>query len=167
MGDAATEATRFRRTETGWPLEEVDLAEATLGPALAAAGHDEAVPTTWVLEGVIPDLTRQHAANTVAAIAERSTPCSRLVVHYQVRSTWAAFGRLLARTVLRLSGREDPMANEPRRSSCTRRSVRALLADAGLEVTDDVALVSLADELSLPTRQLRTSGVATAVVPSA
>ena len=145
----------------------VDLAEAPLGPALAAAGHDEAVATTWVLEGVIPYLTRQHAAATVAAIVERSAPGSRLVVHYQVRSAWAAFGRLLARTFLRLSRREDPMANEPRRSSWTRGSVRALLADAGLRVIDDVALVSLADELSLPTRQLRTSGVAIAVVPAA
>ena len=58
------------------------------------------------------------------------------------------------------------MANEPRRSSWTRESVRALLTDAGLEVTDDVALVSLADELSLPTRQLRSSGVAVAVAPT-
>ena len=145
----------------------VDLVEAPLGPALAASGHDETVPTTWVLEGLIPYLTRQDTAATVAAIAERSAPGSRLVVHYQVRSAWAAFGRLVARTFLRLSRREDPMANEPRRSSWTRGSVRALLADEGLGVTEDVALVSLADELSLPTRQLRTSGVATAVVPFA
>ncbi|HEX6418594.1 MAG TPA: class I SAM-dependent methyltransferase [Acidimicrobiales bacterium] len=145
----------------------VDLTEAPLGPALTAAGHDEAVPTTWVLEGVIPYLTRQHAAATVAAVVERSAPGSRLVVHYQVRSAQAAFGRLLARVFLRLSRREDPMANEPRRSSWTRGSMRALLDDAGLRVTDDVALVSLADELSLPARQLRTSGVAVAVVPAA
>jgi O-methyltransferase involved in polyketide biosynthesis len=117
------------------------------------------------IEGVINYLARQHAAATVAAIAGRSAPGSRLVVHYQVRSGWAAFGRLLARTFLRLSRREDPMANEPRRSSWTRESVRAMLTEAGLEVTDDVALVSLADELSLPTRQLRTSGVAVAVAP--
>lgn len=35
----------------------VDLARAALGPALAAAGHDESRPTTWVLEGVIPYLS--------------------------------------------------------------------------------------------------------------
>jgi len=143
----------------------VDLAEAPLGPALEEAGHDEAVPTTWVLEGLVPYLTRQQAAATVAAVAARSAPSSRLVVHYQVRSVWAAFGRLLARTFLRLSRREDPMANEPRHSSWTRASVRALLVDAGLDVTDDIRLRSLADELSLPTRQLRTSGIAIAAPP--
>jgi O-methyltransferase involved in polyketide biosynthesis len=96
----------------------------------------------------------------VAAIAGRSAPGSRLVVHYQVRSVRAAFGRLLARTFLRLSHRQDLVANEPRRSSWTQASVRALLSDAGLDVTDDITLRSLADELSLPTRQLRTSGIA-------
>lgn len=165
--DKRERAADLRPTAGSLRFVAVDLAEATLAPTLAAAGHDETVPTTWVLEGVIPYLTRQHAAATVAAIAERSAPGSRLVVHDQVRSAWAAFGRLLARTFLRLSGREDPMANEPRQSSWTRGSVRALLTDAGLEVTDDVGLVSLADALSLPTRQLRTSGVATAVVPGA
>jgi methyltransferase (TIGR00027 family) len=138
----------------------VDLVEALLGPALAAAGHDKAVSTTWVLQGVVPYLTRQQAAATVAAIAGRSAPGSRLVVHYQVRSVRAAFGRLLARTFLRLSHRQDPVANEPRRSSWTQASVRALLIDAGLDVTDDITLRSVADELSLPTRQLRTSGIA-------
>jgi len=138
----------------------VDLVEALLGPALAAAGHDKAVSTTWVLEGVVPYLTHQQAAATVAAIAGRSAPGSRLVVHYQVRSVRAAFGRLLARTFLRLSHRQDLVANEPRRSSWTQASVRALLSDAGLDVTDDITLRSLADELSLPTRQLRASGIA-------
>jgi methyltransferase (TIGR00027 family) len=145
----------------------VDLAVAPLGPALAGAGHDEAVPTTWVLEGLVPYLTRQQAAATVAAVAARSAPGSRLVVHYQVRSAWAAFGRLLARSFLHLSRREDPMADEPRRSSWTRASVRALLIDAGLDVTDDITLRSLADELDLPTRQLRTSGIALATTPAA
>jgi len=44
--------------------------------------------------------------------------------HYQVRSVRAAFGRLLARTFLRLRHRQDPVANEPRRSSWTQASVR-------------------------------------------
>ena len=129
----------------------VDLAATSLGPALAAAGHDVEAPTTWVLEGVIPYLTPQQAAATVAAIATRSSPGSRLVAHYQLGSARAAFGRVLARAFLRLSRRGDPMANEPRRSSWTSESVRALLAEATLSVTEDVALVSLADELSLPT----------------
>jgi methyltransferase (TIGR00027 family) len=144
-----------------------DLVEVPLGPPLEAAGHDATVPTTWVLEGVLPYITREQAVATVAAVAERSAPGSRLVLHYQVRSARATFGRRLARIALRLSGREDPMANEPRQSSWTSGSVRALLTDAGLGISDDVALVSLSDELSLPTRQLRTSGVVIAVVPTA
>src|SRR5262245_31418992 len=36
----------------------VDLTQAELGPALATAGHQASRPTTWVLEGVIPYLTR-------------------------------------------------------------------------------------------------------------
>jgi methyltransferase (TIGR00027 family) len=143
----------------------VDLTRAALGPALAAAGHQESLPTTWVLEGVIPYLTETDAAATVAAVAARSAPRSRLVVSYQTGSPRAALGRLLARASLRLTGREDPMAHEPRRSSWTPESLQAVLAGAGLQVIDDTGLVALAGELSVPTRQVGTSRVAVAAAP--
>jgi methyltransferase (TIGR00027 family) len=141
----------------------VDLTRAALGPALAAAGHQESRPTTWVVEGVIAYLTPEDAAATVAAVAARSAPGSRLVVSYQTASPRAVLGRQLARGFLRLTGRGDPMANEPRRSSWTPESVRALLVGAGLRVTGDLALLALAAELAVPTRHLGTSRVAVAV----
>jgi O-methyltransferase involved in polyketide biosynthesis len=127
----------------------VDLTQAALGPALAAAGHQESRPTTWVLEGVIPYLTPDDAAATVAAVAARSAPGSRLVASYQTGSPRAVLGRLLARGFLLLTGRGDPMAFEPRRSSWTPESVRALLADSGLRFTADIDLLTLAGELSV------------------
>jgi methyltransferase (TIGR00027 family) len=152
---------------TAGPLRfvAVDLTQAALGAALAAAGHQESRQTTWVLEGVIPYLTPGDAAAAVAAVADRSAPGSRLVVSYQTRSPRAALGRLLARGFLLLTGRGDPGAHERRRSSWTLASLRALLADAGLRITDDVDLRTLAGELSVPTRHLRTSRVAVAITP--
>ncbi|HET6954890.1 MAG TPA: hypothetical protein VFI47_31300 [Acidimicrobiales bacterium] len=85
---------------------------------------------------------------------------------YQTGSPGAVLGRLLARCFLLLTGRGDPMAHEPRRSSWTPESVRALLAAAGLRFTADVDLLTLAGELSVPTRHLRTSKVAVADRPS-
>jgi methyltransferase (TIGR00027 family) len=140
----------------------VDLARGRLGAALARAGHLESSPTTWVLEGVIPYLTPSDAAATVAAVAGRSAPGSRMVVSYQIGSPRAALGRLVARTLLLVAGRGDPMAHEPRRSSWTPDSMRALLAGAGLNVTDDLDLATLARVLVVPTRHVRTSRVAIA-----
>jgi methyltransferase (TIGR00027 family) len=144
----------------------VDLTRAALGPALAGAGHHESLPTTWVLAGVIPYLTESDVAATVAAVAARSAPGNRLVVSYATGSPRAALGRLLARGFLRVTGRENPMAHEPRRSSWSPESLRAVLASAGLQVLSDAGLVALADELAVPTRQLGASRVAVAVMPA-
>lgn len=143
----------------------LNLTREGLGSALGSAGHEESRPTTWVLEGVIPYLTPSDAAATVAAVAARSAPGSQLVVSYPPGSPASLLGRLLARGFLLLTGRGDPMAHEPRRSSWTPASVRALLGDAGLQVTDDIAFVTLADELSLSSRHLGSGRVAIAVMP--
>jgi len=143
----------------------VDLARAALGPALADAGHDAERPTTWILEGVIPYLTEAGAAAAVAAIAARSAPGSRLVVSYQTGSPRAALGRLLVRGFLRLTGRENPMAHEPRRSSWTAESLGAVLTGTGLRVVSDAGLVALAGGRAVPARHLGTSRVAVAVMP--
>jgi methyltransferase (TIGR00027 family) len=164
--DERERATALHPTVRSLRFVPVDLTQAALGPALAAAGHQESRPTTWVLEGVIPYLTPDDAAATVAAVAARSAPGSRLVVSYQTGSPRAVLGRLLARGFLLLTGRCDPMADEPRRSSWTPESVRALLADSALRFTADIDLLTLAGELSVPTRRLRTSRVAVADGPS-
>jgi hypothetical protein len=71
--------------------------------------------------------------------------------------------RRLARLLLKLAGRGDPMASEPRRSSWSPDSVRALLAGAGLEVDDDIGLADLAHELGVPDRHVGASRVAVGV----
>jgi hypothetical protein len=87
------------------------------------------------------------------------------VVSYQTGSPGAAISRVLARGLLRLTGSGDPQASEPRRSSWAPESVRGLLADAGLRSTADVDLLTVARELSVPTRHLGTSHVAVADMP--
>ena len=48
----------------------------------AAAGHDPARATTWIWEGVVMYLTRADIEATLAVVARRSAPGSRLVVLY-------------------------------------------------------------------------------------
>ncbi len=139
-----------------------DFAHASLGPALATGDHQESLPTTWILEGVVPYLTPQDAAATVQAITDRSAPGSQLIVSYQTASSGAATGRLLARGLLVLSGRRDPMAHEPRRSSWTPSSMNALLTNTGVDVVRDISLVELARDLSVPSKGLRTSRLSVA-----
>ena len=112
----------------------VDFTQMALGDALASADHREALPTTWILEGVVPYLTARDAATTIQAIAGRSAPGSQLIVSYQTASSGAAISRLAARGLLVLSGRGDPMAHEPRRSSWTPESMNSLLTNARHEV---------------------------------
>src|SRR5262249_29257435 len=74
----------------------VDFGRDRLADALAAAGHDAAVPTTWVWEGVVPYLTSAEVEATTAGIAALSAPGSRLIVNYQAPS---ALGRLSRRVI--------------------------------------------------------------------
>src|SRR5262245_20035775 len=144
----------------------VEFGRDALGPALAAAGHQESLATTWVWEGVVPYLTRTEVETTVAAIAARSAPDSRLVVNYQTPSWQASVGRVAARGLTLVSRRPDPVGAEPRRSSWTPASMRALLSSAGLRVVSDDDLLSLAQRLALPVRHqrsLRSGRVAVAV----
>ena len=142
-----------------------DLDEVDLGAVLFAAGHDATGPTTWILEGVIPYLSEQAAATTLTAIAGRSVPGSTVVLTYQLESPRGRLGRLLARALLVLMGRGDPMANESRRSSWSRETVQALVAEAGFLLREDIGLVALAGELSVPDRHVHASRVAVSVSP--
>jgi methyltransferase (TIGR00027 family) len=133
----------------------VEFGRDALGPALASAGHQESLASTWVWEGVVPYLTSAEVQTTVAAIAARSAPDSRLVVNYQTPSWLAAVGRLAARGLTLVSRRPDPFGAEPRRSSWTPASMRELLSGAGLRVVSDDDLLSLAQRLPLPIRHQR------------
>lgn len=81
----ATQAVKQRRLAGRTPVVPVvfaaaDLADESLAATLDAAGHDAARPTAWVWEAVAPYLPRPAVLATVAAIAERSAPSSRLAM---------------------------------------------------------------------------------------
>lgn len=130
----------------------VDLARDALGPALAAAGHDETAATTWIWEGVVPYLRPAEIIATVRAVAARSAPGSRLIVNYQSPSLKAALGLGVARLMAKVSRRPDPMAGEPRRSAWTPERMRELLATDGWQVATDDDLLTLSRRLPSPAR---------------
>lgn len=134
-------------------LVPVDLSRDRLDPALDSAGHDPAVPTTWILEGVVPYLTRQQVAATVQALAARSAPGSRLIVNYQQPSVKARLGLLVLRAMVRVARRADPLAGEPRRSSWTPAAMHRLLAGHGFAVRSDDDLRTVAERLQITVRE--------------
>lgn len=149
-----------RATALGEPvarrhLVPVDFRTDDLGSALAAAGHDADVATTWIWEGVVAYLTPEEVEATAAVIADRSANGSRLVVNYQIPSRRATASRVLARAVMSLTGGRDPMAGEPRRSSWTPQSMSALLNRHGFTVVADDDLFTLAARLPLDERRRR------------
>ncbi|MET8812944.1 class I SAM-dependent methyltransferase [Streptomyces sp. NPDC004549] len=142
----------------------VDFATDDLGAALDAAGHDPALPTTWLWEGVVPYLTRDQIRATLSALTARTAPGSTLVVNYQSPSAKAAAGRLLTR----LLGNAIT-AGEPWRSLWTPAQMATLLAEHGLRVTSDTSLLTLAETLDSPARgrtSLKSGRVAVAVAES-
>jgi methyltransferase (TIGR00027 family) len=137
----------------------VDFARnATLGPALAGAGHRADVRTTWIWEGVVPYLSRAAVEATVDAIAGRSAKGSRLVVNYQAPSVSAWLGRLAARALAVVGRGADPMRHEPRRSAWTPSGMASLLAGHGLRVLRDDDLLTVASQLGVPVRHRRSLG---------
>jgi methyltransferase (TIGR00027 family) len=127
----------------------VDLSVADLDAALAAAGHVHDVASTWIWEGVIPYLTNGEVTATLEVISSRSAPASRLVVNYQAPSIAATVGRLFARSMTILTRRDDPTADEPRRSSWTPATMHRLLAANRFAVLRDHNLDELAEGLRL------------------
>lgn len=148
----------------------VDFARDRLGDALAAAGHQPSVLTTWLWEGVVPYLARADVARTVAVVAERSAPGSGLIVNYQAPAVSAVLGRLVARGMSAAARRPSPWRDEPRRSSWRPAALRDLLARHGFAVDSDEDLLSIAERLQVPVRQrrsLRNGRVATATMGGA
>lgn len=137
----------------------VDLTRERLDDALAGTDHDPQLPTTWVWEGVVPYLTAAEVDTTVGAISTRSAPRSVLVVNYQSPSRVAGLGRRLAGVAARLSGQDNPLADEPWRSSWTADAMRALLARHRFTVSRDEDLLAIAARIVSPTRNRRSVGI--------
>ena len=115
----------------------VDFTRDSLDAALARAGHDPKVPTTWIWEGVVMYLTRDAIEATLAVIDQRSAPASRLVIAYlQGTVTAPAVSEIVRR------------AGEPFRTAIQPDEMRALLANYHFRVTRDENASAIARALS-------------------
>ncbi|WP_030439095.1 class I SAM-dependent methyltransferase [Actinoplanes subtropicus] len=140
----------------------VDFAQDVLTDALEVAGHRADQPTTWIWEGVVPYLTREEVAATVAAVASRSASGSRLIVNYQLPTL---IGDAVRKVIGWVAGRQNPWATEPWRSAWSVQAMSRLLALHGFAVRSDQDLLSIADDLGVRLGQrnsMRNSRVAVA-----
>ncbi|MEO3826077.1 class I SAM-dependent methyltransferase [Actinomadura sp. B10D3] len=143
----------------------VDLTREPLDTALETAGHDRAIPTVWIWEGVVPYLRKAEVATTATAVAARSATGSVMVVNYQTPSLTATLGRAAGSLVARLGRVESATADEPWRSAWTPAQTAELLTTHGFTVEQDVDLLDLARRIDSPTkhgRSLRNGRVAVA-----
>lgn len=122
----------------------VDFGTDSLGAALTAAGHDESRPTTWIWEGVVPYLTPAEVGETVTEVAKRSGSGSRLIITYPTPNRLYHYGRRGMELLLSLTGRTNPMAREPQRSSWTPAAMAAVVTERGFGVTGDRDLLTIA-----------------------
>jgi methyltransferase (TIGR00027 family) len=104
----------------------VDFTKDSLAEALAAAGHDPSVPTTWIWEGVVMYLRRAEIEATMKVIAARSAPSSALAIVYASRSPLYFLVGFLVRQL-----------GEPFRSAFTAAQMAALLHSFGFDVALD------------------------------
>jgi methyltransferase (TIGR00027 family) len=128
----------------------VDFGRDSLDESLATAGHRADLPTTWIWEGVVPYLTKEAVAATVASVAACSAPDSRLIVNYQTPGVSVTLGRVVARALMASTGRPSVWATEPWRSFWTPATMAALLERSGYAVRTDVNLLDTATALATP-----------------
>lgn len=124
----------------------VDFGRDRLTDALATAGHRADVPTTWVWEGVVPYLTTDQVAATVAEVGACSAPGSRMIVNYQAPSRLGNVVRKLIAWVA-ATQRSNPWATEPWRSFWTPETMAELLGRNGFTVLRDDDLLAAATAL--------------------
>ena len=106
----------------------IDFERESLDAVLGHAGHDPALPTCWIWEGVVLYLTRETMRTTLADIAARSAPGSTLILNYHtVHRRW------VARLIFRLIG-------EPQISAWTPEEMAADLRSAGFVVREDIGM---------------------------
>jgi methyltransferase (TIGR00027 family) len=114
----------------------VDFARDSLGDALAAAGHDAGAPTFWLWEGVTPYLPMPATRATLAAVAARSAPGSRIAVTYGTPE-----GSPFGPTAMRAARLAFRALGEELLGLMTPEAMRSALEDAGFQVVDDASAV--------------------------
>jgi methyltransferase (TIGR00027 family) len=112
----------------------VDFARDALADALKAAGHDARAPTFWIWEGVTPYLPLPAIRTTLAALAERSAPGSRLAVTYGTPT-----GSPLGPAAVRLARVAFRILGEELLGLLTPEAMRDELNDVGFRILDDLS----------------------------
>jgi methyltransferase (TIGR00027 family) len=107
----------------------INFERESLDAVLERSGHDRALPTCWIWEGVVMYLTHDAMHATLKGVAGRSAPGSTLIVNYHT-----AHRRLIARLIFRLIG-------EPQISAWTREEMAADLHAAGFTVREDSGML--------------------------
>jgi methyltransferase (TIGR00027 family) len=131
----------------------VDFARDALDAALAEAGHDPAVPTTWIWEGVVSYLDRADVLATMDVVRRLSAPGSRLVINYQAPSRSAAIGRFVLGAISTLTRQDNFWAGEPTRSTWTAADMGDALVEHDFEVVSDDDLLTLIGPLDVVPQQ--------------
>ena len=124
--DKRTRAASLRPFARDVRFVSVDFTKDSLADALAAAGHDPSVPTTWIWEGVVMYLTRKEIEATMKVVAARSAPSSTLAIVYVARSPLYWLVGFLVRRL-----------GEPFRSAFTAAQMASLLEPFGFDVVLD------------------------------
>ena len=115
----------------------VDFERESLDAVLERAGHDCALATCWIWEGVVMYLTRGAMRATLASIAGRSAPGSTLIVNYHT-----VHRGFIARLLFRLIG-------EPQISAWTPEEMAADLKSLGFVVTEDSGMLDWNKQFAL------------------
>jgi methyltransferase (TIGR00027 family) len=134
----STQTYKRSRIATRRPLAKevryvaVDFETDSLAAALERAGHDATKRTMWIWEGVTPYLDRAAIRATLAVVAERSAPASRLAVTYATpRAT--PLGPLVTSAALRVFA----AFGEPIRGTLEPREMSAELDTVGFTRVSD------------------------------
>lgn len=122
----------------------VDFEVDDLGERLESAGHDRALPTTWIWEGVTPYLTRPALDATLGVIAARSSEASVLVMTYGTPELGT-----VPRALRPLVGPAFRLLGEDLRGLLTTDEAHAVVRARGFEVIDDDGVADLAARFGL------------------
>ena len=133
-------------------LVPVDLTSQELGSALAGSGHDPAVPTLWLWEGVIPYLDRTQVRATLHAMSRLSCQGSRLIAQYQRRSIATRAGRHASSLIARATGQPTVLADEPWKSLWSAQQLADEAVLRGWSVTGDEGVLGRALAIGSPTQ---------------
>jgi methyltransferase (TIGR00027 family) len=109
----------------------LDLLTGDLAPALQAAGHDAALPSLFVAEGLFDALTLEAAAAVCSAMRSRAGPGSALVASFSISPE----GSELTRALRSATGVVRQATDERRRNEFRPGDPQKLLVVTGWRVT--------------------------------